>query len=299
MVALWVQGGIAITPDVAAVAIVLVVVLLVSGRMRPSSWLPLLVLLLAYELMRGLADDAGFPLHMEDLIVAERLLALGALPTQILQDTFHNGSGIEPVGLIATTVYMLHFAVPIGAALVLWAWRRPHFHDFMAGLILLSLAAFMTFVVFPAAPPWFAAERGLLNGPDGMPVVVYMKPLVFDAVAAGMGFDGELVYNSVFYGLGPNHVAAWPSLHVAYPFIAFLFLRRAFGRVAWSAFGYTLVVAFSVVYTGDHWVIDAIAGMAYAFVAYYAIAHTPEPVRVWLDRATAGVGRRTVVGETS
>lgn len=292
MAALWMQGGIAITPDVVAVAVVLAVVLLVSGRLRMSSWLPLLVLLLAYELMRGLADDAGFPLHMEDLIVAERLLAFGTLPTQVLQDAFHGGGGIEPVATIATTVYMLHFVIPIATGAVLWLWRRGHFHDFMAGLIVLSLAAFMTYVLLPAAPPWYAAQQGVLDGPDGTPIIVYMKPVVFDAVAGSLGFDGDIVYRSVFYGMGPNQVAAWPSLHVAYPFLAFLFMRRAFGRIAWLGFLYTLVVVFSVVYTGDHWVHDCIAGMAYAFIAYYAIAHTPEPVRQWLDRVFAGFGRR-------
>ena len=38
---------------------------------------------------------------------------------------------------------------------------------------------------------------------------------------------------------------------------------------------YTIVVAFSVIYTGDHWLIDAVAGVAYAYVAYYAVVHLP------------------------
>lgn len=113
-----------------------------------------------------------------------------------------------------------------------------------------------------------------------------------------IGVDGSLLYTSVFYGLGPNDVAAWPSLHVAYPFLMFLFLRRAFGRIGWLAFGYTLLVAFSVVYTADHWVHDCIVGAAYAYVAYYAIVHTPESIRDRGDRFFAG---RTgpLVGETS
>ena len=298
--ALMLQGGIAVTPDVAIVALGLAGVLLASGRLHLASWLPLIALLLAYELMRGLADDAGFAVHMKSLLVAERLLAFGNVPTQVLQETFHSGSSFDLAAIVATSVYMVHFLIPIMTGVILWLWRRTWFHDYMAALILLSLAAFVTYLLFPAAPPWYAAERGLLDGADGMPLITYLKPEVFHSIAASVGFDGKFLYTSVFYGLGPNDVAAWPSLHVAYPFLAFLFLRRAFGRIAWLAFGYTLLVAISVVYTGDHWVHDTIAGAAYAYIAYYAIVHTPAPVRQWLDRAFAGPGRRRpLLGEAS
>jgi membrane-associated phospholipid phosphatase len=292
------QGGIELTPDVAAVALGLAGVLIVSGRLHLASWLPLIALLLAYELMRGLADDAGFPVHMEDLIVTERLLAFGHLPGQVLQDSLHTAGEIDLVAGVSTSVYLVHFLIPVFTGVVLWVWRRQFFHDYMAALILLSLAAFVTYLLFPAAPPWYAAERGLLDGPDGIPVITYLKPAVFVDAAAMFGIDGSFLYTSVFYGLGPNDVAAWPSLHVAYPFLMFLFLRRAFGNIAWLALGYTLLVGFSVVYTGDHWVHDTIGGLAFAYIAYYAIVHTPEPVRLWLDRVFTD-SKRILVGEPS
>jgi membrane-associated phospholipid phosphatase len=60
---------------------------------------------------------------------------------------------------------------------------------------------------------------------------------------------------------------------VGYPFLTFLVLRRSFGRVGWLAFAYMLLVAFSVMYTGDHWLIDCIGGVAYAYVSYYVVTH--------------------------
>ena len=36
-----------------------------------------------------------------------------------------------------------------------------------------------------------------------------------------------------------------------------------------------------VTYLGDHWVIDALAGMAYAYIAYYAVVHAPARLRAW------------------
>ena len=282
--ALIFQNAAAITPDVLVVAIALGGVLTLRSRMWLSDWVPIIALLLAYELMRGLADDAGFPVHMEDLIVAERMLALGALPTQVLQDAIRPVAGIDWVALLSTAVYMLHFLIPVATGILLWKWRREQFHDFMAALIVLSMAAFVTYLLLPAAPPWYAAQAGVLNGPDGLPLIAYLKPETFADVGATLGLDGNTVYDTVFYAAGPNDVAAWPSLHVAYPFLAFLVLRRAFGRIAWLVAGYTLVVAFSVVYTGDHWVHDCIAGAAYAYIAYYVVVHTPPAVREWFDR---------------
>ena len=89
-------------------------------------------------------------------------------------------------------------------------------------------------------------------------------------------------------------MAAFPSLHVAFPFLAFLALRRAFGRIGWLAFGYTMLVAFSVIYTGDHWIIDVVAGMAYAYVAHYLVVHTPVIVRERAETAwRSAVGHLT------
>jgi hypothetical protein len=279
------RGGVAITPDVMLVALALGAVMLGRGRLFLRDWLPFVALLLAYELMRGLADDAGLPIHMQDLIVAERLLFLGALPTQVLQDALHPATGVDRLAMLATAVYMLHFALPVVTGFVLWVWRRSQFHDFVAALILLSLAAFVTYLLLPAAPPWYAAHEGALNGPDGQPLIAYLKPGAFETVAEALGFDGNYIYTYAFYGVGPNAVAAWPSLHVAYPFLTFLFLRRAFGPVGWLALAYVPLVLFSVVYTGDHWVHDGLAGMAYAYVAYYAVVHTPATMRRRLDRA--------------
>jgi membrane-associated phospholipid phosphatase len=279
VVVLMIATGVAITPDVLAVAFGLAAVLLGRGRLFLRDWLPFVVLLLAYELMRGIADDAGLPLHSTDLARADAIVGFGHLPTQVLQDALRPASGIDAVAVLATVVYMLHFVLPLASGFVLWMWRRPHYFDFVAALILLSVAGFVTYLVMPAAPPWYVANQGLLNGPDGRPLITYLKPGTFEAIATALGFDGHYAYSLAFGSVNPNVVAAFPSLHVAYPFLTFLVLRRAFGRIGWVALGYTALVMFSVVYTGDHWVIDGLAGMAYAYVAFYAVVHAPAHLR--------------------
>jgi membrane-associated phospholipid phosphatase len=281
VVVLMVVGGVALTPDVLAVAFGLAAVLLGRGRLFLRDWIPFVVLLLAYELMRGIADDAGLPLHDADLATADRLVAFGILPTQVLQDALRPAVGLDKIAIAATVVYMLHFALPLVTGFVLWIRRRADYYDFVAALILLSVAGFATYLLLPAAPPWYLAYHGLLDGPDGRPLVAYLKPGAFETLASALGFDGRYLYSLAFGSVNPNPVAAFPSLHVAYPFLAFLVLRRAFGRVGWLALAYTALVAFSVVYTGDHWVIDAVAGVAYAYVAFYAVVHAPARLRDW------------------
>ncbi len=265
--------GIEITPDVMAVAFGLGAVLLGRGRLFLRDWLPFVVLFLAYELMRGLADNVGLPVHITDMVTAERLVAFGAIPSQILQDAFHPATGVDIVAELATVVYMLHFALPLVTGFILWVWRRAHYYDFVAALIFLSLWGFVTFVLIPTAPPWYAAQVGALNGPNGHAVISYLKPGAFDTLANYFGFKADYIYTYTFYDVNPNGFAAWPSLHVGYPFLSFLVLRRAFGKIGWIGFAYTLLVAFSVMYTGDHWLIDCIGGVAYAYVSYYVIVH--------------------------
>jgi hypothetical protein len=284
VVVLMVVGGLSITPDVLVVAFALVAVLLGRTRLFLRDWIPFIAIFLAYELMRGIADDAGFPVHEADVLAAERFIALGHLPTQLLQDWLAPASGVGAAAIVATIFYMLHFVLPIATGFLLWLWRRPQYYEFVAAFILLSFAGFVTYLLLPVAPPWMAAQDGLLNGPDGQPVIHYLKPDAFAVLADTLGFDGRWLTSYVFYGVNPNGVAAFPSLHAGYPFLAFLVLRRAFGRIGWLALAYAAAVWWAIVFTGDHYVVDVLAGIAYAWAAYLA---TPR-----IAAAVGGLRRR-------
>lgn len=286
--ALMIARGVSVTPDVLLVALGLAAVLLGRGRLFLRDWVPFLVLFFAYELMRGYADDIGAAVHVTDVIDLERALAFGTLPTHLLQAAFHPPSGVDLVAVGATIVYFLHFPLPLATGFLLWLRRRSLYYDYVAALILLCLAGFATYLVLPVAPPWLAAERGFLNGPDGRPLVVYLKNDGFDALAGALGFRGGYFFSYSYYQMASNLVAAFPSLHAAFPFLAFLFARRAFGRAGWLLLGYFLVVVFAIVYLADHYLVDAYAGVAYAGLAYLAVVHAPGRARVWLARLRDG-----------
>jgi hypothetical protein len=285
VVALMVAGGLRITPDVLIVALGLVAVLLGRGKLFLRDWIPFVVIFLAYELMRGIADDAGFPVHVEDVAAIELAIFRGTLPTAWLQERMAPAEGVGVAAIVATILYMLHFALPVATGFVLWVWRRPRYHEYLAAFVLLSFAGFVTFLLLPVAPPWLAAQWGVLAGADGEPMLRYLKPDAFAAIAEFLGYpEGHELSSYVFYGVNPNGVAAFPSLHAGYPFLSFLVLRQAFGRIGYLALAYAAAVWWAIVFTGDHYVVDVVAGIGYAWAVYLLAPRLGGWVRRVIDR---------------
>jgi hypothetical protein len=277
--ALMIARGVSITPDVLLVAFGLAAVLLGRGRLFLRDWVPFIGLFFAYELMRGYADNLGLSVHVGDVLQLERWFFVGHVPTADLQSWLHPPSGVDALAVLATIFYFLHFPLPIAVGFFLWLRRRRVYYDFVAALIVLSMAGFVTYLLLPVAPPWYAAKEGLLPG------VVYLKDQGFNDLARFFGFEGKYIYSYTIYNINPNQVAAFPSLHAGYPFLAFLFARRTFGRIGWLMMAYSVCVWFSIVYLADHYVVDILGGLAYAAAAYWAVIHAPGWFRGLVDRA--------------
>lgn len=266
---LTIVRGVPLTADVVLVAVALLGVMAVRHRFAVlRDWTPFLVLFLAYELMRGLADDIGMPVHIGDVARLERSLFGGQLPTAVLQGWLHPASGTDWLAVAGTVVYYFHFVMPVLTALLLWRYRRVLFHTYLIALILLSFAGFVTYLLLPVAPPWYAAAAGQIGALPGEPAISDLKLHAFSSVVGSIGLDGESLYDVAFLALSANPVAAFPSLHAAFAFLSFLVLRRAFGAAGWWSFGYVVAVTFTIVYTADHYVVDVIGGFAYASAAY-------------------------------
>src|ERR1035437_1674495 len=298
--------GVSITPDILLVAQGLAALDLGRGRLFLRDWIPFVGLFLAYELMRGYAVSFGASVLVAAFTPIDKFLFFGPLPPQVLQDWFHPATGIDYLAIVATIVYFLHFPLPLAVGFFLWLRQRRAYYDFVAAIIILSMAAFLTYLLLPVGPPWYAAQQGLLNGPTGVPTITYLKPGAFDEIARFFGFQGNYLYTYTMYDINPNDVAAFPSLHAAYPTLAFLFTRRAFGRIGYLMLGYAACVWFAVIYLGDHYLVDVPGGIRYASVACRAVTHAPGWFRRVVDRAAdeeiestleaAGAGGRAVLG---
>lgn len=280
LLTLMVWRGIAVTPDLLVVSLALVATVLGRGKLFLRDWIPFIALFLAYELMRGYADKFGLPIHVSGVISIDRLIGLGQLPTHILQELLHSGPATSPDNLATISVifYCLHFPLPLAIGFLLWMHHRRLYYDFVAALIVLSMAAFITFLLVPVAPPWWAAQNGYVTG------VLHLSDAGFQGLTNLVGVNNYFFSYQNLLSISSDNVAAFPSLHAAYPFLAFLFARRAFGKVGWLMLAYSACVWVSIVYLGEHWVTDIIGGVIYASSAYLTITRGPRWGRRFIEK---------------
>ena len=276
-----ISRGISLTPDVVVVGFGLAALLLGRGKLFLRDWIPFVALFFAYELMRGYADRFGLPIHVSDVVAIERAISfpLGQLPTTLVQ-SLHHGAESAPDALASLSVvfYFLHFPLPLAVGFLLWIRQRRVYYDFVAALIVLSMAAFVTYLLLPVAPPWWADKYGYATG------ILHLRDTGFNGLAGFFGFGNYFFSYQNVYGISSNDVAAFPSLHAAYPFLAFLFARRAFGKAGFLMLAYTACIWFAIVYLGEHWVFDIIGGVVYASAAYFAVMHGPRWIRRFMEK---------------
>ena len=127
-------------------------------------WLPLVVILSIYDFTRGGADSLGIDVHMTAMIDFDRFLFFGQTPTEWLQAHLYDRGVVRWYDVFFTLVYTSYFIVPFATAGFLWARDRLAFLRFIKRLVTLAMAGLATYIAFPAAPPWMAGERGLLEG---------------------------------------------------------------------------------------------------------------------------------------
>lgn len=253
--------GLWLTPDQFLIIGLAAAVLLAKPLKFLRDWVPFLFLLLAYEYLRGLAPLLGGKVHIYPLILADQFLFFGKIPPVELQRLFYQPGIVQVQDYLATFVYMSHFVLPLAFGFFLWSKDRHEFKLFSTSLIFLSYAGFFTYVIYPAAPPWLASQQGII-GP------------INDVIVATTGrLTSSPLLPTIYDIMNPNPVAPLPSLHAAYPMLVYLFLRKRYGPKVRLFLVYLASVIFSVIYTGNHYFIDVLAGFLYAWVTFHVISH--------------------------
>ena len=248
----------AVTADVFVVFVSVIAVMLGRGRAFVRDWAPFLLIFLAWEAMRGLANQLGAEVQSDAVIAAERFVSFGIVPPEELQRLLHTPGVVGPLEISTATVYAAHFLLPLAVAFVLWLKRRRVYYHYVIALMLMSFAQFFTAVVLPVAPPRYAYLYG-----EALHVVDLGSQV---AQQTGIG-----VLSWAYHNMIGNPVAAFPSLHAAYPILAYLFLREHWPRVSWLMVVYTAAVWFSIMYLGHHYFVDAVGGLVYAVAAYVIV----------------------------
>jgi hypothetical protein len=225
-------------------------------------WLPFFALLAAYDYLRGAVSVPENAAHITPQLDFDKFVFGGTVPTVWLQEHLWTPGHFHWYDYAIWGVYMTHFFAVWIVAAVLWRVARPRFRRFAVVTVLLTVGAFLTYWLYPAQPPWIAAQDGLLTTSDRIVPEVWGQ--------LGVHTVKSLYENGDFV----NTVAAMPSLHAAYPFMLMLFFWSAGWRARIPLAAYALAMAFTLVYGGEHFVADIVAGwaMALAVVGLVALA---------------------------
>jgi PAP2 superfamily len=241
-----------------------------SGRTRQMlrDWLPMWVLLIAYDLTRGAADTLGMPVHTRLPIAVDEFVFAGRLPTHSLQRWLLSPRTAWWEAIVAV-VYVSHFVVPLSVGMALWTTNRERFRIWRRRFLALTAAGLTTYILVPTRPPWMAARLGAIDpvartAPRGLRLL-------------GLGAADRLLDLG---RLSVNQVAALPSLHAAYAALPAVSLWHI-GRLRPLLVAYPAVMAFSLVVGGEHYVFDLWLGWVYVVAVVVATS-------AWEHRRAAG-----------
>lgn len=173
------------------------------------------------------------------------LQVFGIVPTLLLQQVYRT----PILDYLGALFYSLHFIAPTIFAFVLWKYKPKDYAKYTLAFTICTYSALITFLIYPVAPPWFGVKAAR----------------ILFQVDHNLGIP---IYKTIFDYIQPNLFAAFPSLHAAYPWLISLCAFKIWKKKALPVFLFPILVWFSAVYLGEHYVIDIIGGVAYATSAF-------------------------------
>jgi PAP2 superfamily len=246
-----------------------------QARVLPKGWWDVLrqislglAVYFAYSLVRGLVEGratAAFQ-HARELISLERTLHLFVEPSVQAW-----ASGSHLVMVIASWLYVNgQTSITIGGLLYLYLRHNRSFY-FVRNMFIIAMAiALVGYTVFPTAPPRFMPEWGFIDS---------VSDLTGVHVSHTSGMMSALI----------NPYAAVPSMHVAFALMIGWPLarlaRNSLVRALWLL--YPFLMAFVIVVTANHFIVDALLGALTAGASAYGAS--------WLARARPAVWRFSAV----
>ncbi|WP_052070077.1 phosphatase PAP2 family protein [Streptacidiphilus albus] len=235
---------------------------------RKWGWEVLLVVYAAYDGSRLLVNGKRTQAlqHGDSILKLERQLHLS--PELSLNHFFaaHAWIGVPADFIYAT----LHYIITVVVLFWVWRYHRDHYRHARTWLGLTTVLGVIGFVTFPTAPP------RLLGSSYG-----FVDLLVEHASVGWWGGGGG---GGTPRGLADmtNEYAAMPSLHVGWSLwcglLVFMYARHR--AVRWAALCYPVIIAFVVMGTANHYLLDCVFGAA---VSLFSLAVT-KPLLKLSDR---------------
>lgn len=216
---------------------------------------------LAYDRSRGMADGLGMPLQVEAPRNIDRFLFAGTDPAVWLQGHLYQPE-VRWYDVVFSLTYFSHFFLPVALAVVLWITDRGEWVRYLRRFATVLLGGVLGYVLVPTAPPWMAAGDDLAALP---PLV---RPTARGWDALGLDTVGRMLLAGQGWS---NPTAAMPSLHAAGSLVVVLWIWprcRSWWLRAPLA-GFPLLMAVTLVYFAEHYVIDVLAGWALVVAAFW------------------------------
>lgn len=243
--------------------IIILLIVLAAALMRRlplfiKDWFVFLSFVYLFDSLRGsiyiLTCRLGLPVHTTYVIGIEKAL-FGQIPSALLQARLLDPAkapGFTWLEKALTAFHGSHFLAFLLVGFIIWLYKSGSFRLFRTSFYLLTFLGVLGYFLVPTVPPWMAANNfGLI------PPLIRFNGIIFNFAIPDLstGFD-------------TNPIAAMPSLHAAFPLLSSLILWRLFRWKALAFYIYSAIVLFTIVYTGDHYITDILAGLLLAVVCY-------------------------------
>jgi len=190
-------------------------------------------------------------LKVEYPIRFDTALGLGTAPTTRLQRALGREGRVGPLEYGLSAIHWSWFLVPHGTLAYILLRHREHYQR---SAVLMAACFDIGCVIYwlvPTAPPWWAAANG------------NMPPVRRIMAEAGERFWRRL-WHPLYHSLQGNPFAAMPSLHFGTSVMAARILSQVGPGQAALGWAYALTLGFGLVYLGEHYVADLLAGLALA-----------------------------------
>ncbi|MEA2373923.1 MAG: hypothetical protein QOD53_386, partial [Thermoleophilaceae bacterium] len=202
-----------------------------------------------YEMPNDDPDELMRRVRVDYPIAVDRAIGLGQVPTVRLQRALGRPGQVGVHDTALSVVHWAWFFVPHTAVLYILARHRTRFGASAAQMAAVFDIGAAVYWLLPTAPPWWASNAGALPR---------VRRIMTEAGEKFWGRHWAPLYDS----LSGNQLAAMPSLHFASSVMAAHVLSdvgRAPGAIGWA---YAGTLGFALVYLGEHYVTDLLAGLA-------------------------------------
>lgn len=232
---------------------------------------------IVFDYMKAFPNYQYNTVHIASLYNAEKsLFGIHWHHLFLTPNEFFSRNAQTSLDIAAGLFYLCWIPVPLAFAAAMFFKNRKAFFQFSLTFFLVNLIGFIGYYLYPAAPPWYVAQKGFTFFPT--------TPGNTAALGRFDQYFGVSIFKSI-YAKSSNVFAAMPSLHASYMMIV-LFYGLKFKLRYWNIVFAIIMIGiwFAAVYSSHHYLLDVFAGM---FCAVLGISL----FQIWLK---TGVGQKSM-----